>query len=79
MPRHNNILCLGVIPKETESEKIYEITWDDFRAAAVPMASYKDSCKPGCEICSTVMEVLSADNMTTYICSRKFQNGELLE
>ena len=42
IPKRNNVLCLGVIPKGTKSEKKYKITWDDFRAAAVLMASYKD-------------------------------------
>ncbi len=49
-----------------------------FRAAAVLLTSYKDCGKPGCEICCMVMDVLSADNMTAYFRSRKFQNGELL-
>ena len=33
IPKQNNILCLGVIPKGSESEIIYKITWHDFRAA----------------------------------------------
>lgn len=35
IPKQNNVLCLGVIPKGTESETNYKITWDDFREAAV--------------------------------------------
>ncbi len=57
-PKHNNVLCLGVIPKGTESEKKYEITWDDFRTAAILMFSYKYCGEPGCEIRCTIMEVL---------------------
>ena len=45
IPKRNNVFCLGVIPKGTESENNYEITWDDFRAAAVLMCSCKDCCK----------------------------------
>ncbi len=40
IPKYNNVLFLGVIPKGTGSEKIYVITWDDFRTAAVFMCSY---------------------------------------
>jgi hypothetical protein len=77
IPKHNNVLCLGVIPKGTESEKIYQITWDDFRTAAVLMCSYKDCGKPGCEICGTVMEVLSADEVKAYTRGKKFREGQL--
>ncbi len=73
IPKHNNVLCLGVIPKGTESKKIYEITSDDFRTAAVLMCSYKDCCKPGCPICGTIMEVLSAEDVQKYTSSKKFR------
>ena len=39
IPKQNNILCLGVIPKGTESAKVYKITWNDFRAAALLMTT----------------------------------------
>ena len=45
IPKQNNILCLGVIPKGTESELLYKITWDDFRVAAIELANYKDCGK----------------------------------
>ena len=35
IPKQNNILCLGVIPKGSESEKNYKITRDDFRTVVV--------------------------------------------
>jgi hypothetical protein len=77
IPKHKIVLCLGVIPKGTESENNYEITWDDFRTAAVLTCSYKDCGKPGCEICGTIMEVLSADDVQAYTCSKKFREGQL--
>ena len=46
IPKHNKILCLGVSPKGTDSEQIYQITWDDFRTAAVLICCYKDCSKP---------------------------------
>ncbi len=78
IPKRNNVLCLGVILKGTESEKNYEITWDDFRTAAVLMCSYKDCGKPGCPICGTTMEILSAEDVQKYTRSKKFQDGQLL-
>ena len=35
IPKQNDILCLGVSPKGSESEVMYKITWDDFRKALV--------------------------------------------
>jgi hypothetical protein len=46
IPKQNNVLCLGVIPKGTESEKIYKITWDDFREAAVLLSSTSIAVRP---------------------------------
>ncbi len=77
IPNHNNVLCLGVIPKGTEVENIYEITSDDFRTAAGLMCSYKDCGKPGCPICGTIMEVLSAEDVQKYTHSKKFREGQL--
>ena len=35
IPKRNNVLCLAIIPKATESEKLYQLTWDDLRAAVL--------------------------------------------
>ncbi len=59
IPKRNNVLCLGVIRKGTESETIYQITWGDFRTAAVLMCSYEHCGKPGCDCYDTVMERLT--------------------
>ena len=65
IPKQNNILCFGVIPKGSESEIIYKITWDDFRAAVVLIAGYEDCSKEDCECCMMVMELLDdADDST---------------
>ncbi len=80
IPKHNNVLCLGMIPKgtkSTESKNIYAVTWDDFCTAAVLMCSYKDCSKRGCVTCGTVMEVLLADDVQAYISSKKFREGQL--
>ncbi len=66
-----------MIPKGTESETFYQITWDDLYAAAVLMCSYTHCSKTRCECCNTGMEVLSEDNIKNYIRSKKFQGGKL--
>ncbi len=37
IPCQNNLLCLSLIPKGTESEKVYQITWDDLGNAIILM------------------------------------------
>ena len=77
IPKQNNILCLGVIPKRTESEKNYKITWDDFRAGAVLMTSYKDCGKEGCVCCQRVMQLLGNAEVQDYLRSDEFREGKV--
>ena len=70
-PKQNNILCLGVIPKGTESGKNYKITWDDL------MSSYKNCGKEGCECCQRVMQLLGNAEVQQYLRSRKFREGKV--
>ena len=77
IPKQNNILCLGVIPKGTESEKKYMITWHDFRAAAVLMTSYKDCGKEGCRCCQRVMQLLGNAEVQDYLGSDGYQAGKV--
>ena len=43
IPHRIHVLCLAVIPKATESETVYQITWDDLRGGVLDMLKYKDS------------------------------------
>ena len=72
--KRNNVLCLGVIPKGTKSEKNYKIT---FRAAAVLMASYKHCSKEGCECCDRVMQLISNQEVQLYLHISQFLAGKL--
>ena len=51
---------------------MYKITWDDFRAAIILMASYKDCCKEGCECCERVMHLLRNEEVESYLRSSEF-------
>ena len=77
IPRQNNILCLGVIPKGSESSKIYKITWNDFRAAALLMTTYKDCGEEGCECCGRVMELFGKEDFKEYLESDEFKAGKV--
>ena len=52
IPKRNNELCLAIISKAKESEKVYEITWDDLRAAVLLLLSLKD-----CGVAAAIPEV----------------------
>ena len=67
----------GVIPKGTKSEKNYKITWNDFRAAAVLMTSYKDCRKEGCGRCQRVVQLLGNAEVQGYVRSREFHEGKV--
>ena len=77
IPKQNNILCLGVIPKGSESEVIYKITWDDFRKALVLMKGHKCCGKEDCECCIMVEEVLEDAEVQRYFKSDEFKNAKL--
>ena len=79
IPKQNNVLCLGVIPKGSESKIIYKITWDDFRKALVLMKGYKCCGKDDsdCECCMMVKEILEDAAVQQYFKSDEFKNAKL--
>ena len=77
IPKQNNILCLGVIPKGSESEIIYKITWHDFRAALFLLKGYQNCGKEDCECCMMVMELLEDAEVQRYFKSDEFALGKL--
>ena len=62
-----------MIPKGTESAKIYKITWNDYRAAALLMTTYKDCGEEGCECCGRVMQLLGNQEVKDYLKSDDFK------
>ena len=77
IPKQNNILCYGVIPKGSESEIIYKITWHDFRAALFLLKGYQNCGKEDCECCMMVMELLEDAEVIHYFKSDEFAQGKL--
>ena len=78
IPKQNNILCLGVIPKGTESETLCRITWNDFRVAAIELANYKDCGKQGCFTCQMVMPLLAHPNVVEEMATKAWKEEEKL-
>ena len=58
IPHWNHVLCLAIIPKATESETVYQITWDDLRAAVLLLLTSKDCCVAGCACCGPILELI---------------------
>jgi hypothetical protein len=44
IPCQNNVLCLSLILKGTLSETVYQLTWDDLRAATILLCSVEQCC-----------------------------------
>ena len=62
IPCQNNVLCLSLIPKATESERVYQITYGDLRKAATLLCSVK-ACSEDCESCSKLTQLIRDDNV----------------
>ncbi len=56
IPCQNNVLCLSNIPKATESEKVYKLTYDDLRTAVNYL------CKSGRAVAPTVNAASGFEN-----------------
>jgi hypothetical protein len=46
IPCQNNVLCVSIIRKATESEKVYKLTYDDLRTAVSHLCKDPILCKP---------------------------------
>ena len=77
IPCTNNNLCLSLIPKGTESETVYSMTWDELRAATILLCSVKPSRDDNCDMCKKISELLSDSNVADYMRSAKFRAGQL--
>ena len=66
-----------MIPKGTESEFFYKITWNDFHAAAILMTTYKDCGEEGCECCGRVMQLLGNAEVQDYLKNDDFKSGKV--
>jgi hypothetical protein len=73
IPCQNNLLCLSIIPKVTESEKVYKLTYDDLRTAANYLCKFQPCRNADCECCIRIQESLAEQNIVDYIAINEFK------
>jgi hypothetical protein len=63
IPCQNNVLCLSIISKATESEKVYKLTYDDLRTAVNYLCKVRPCSNANCECCIWIRELLAEQNI----------------
>jgi hypothetical protein len=74
IPCQNNALCLSIIPKATESEKVYKLTYDDLPKAVnyhCKVQRLLQCKKANCECCTRIRELLAERNIVKCTASKK--------
>ncbi len=77
IPCQNNVLCLSIIPKATESEKVYKLTYDDLRTAVNYLCKVRQCMNADCECCTRIRELLAEKNIVKDIASKEFKAQKL--
>ncbi len=76
IPCQNNVLCLSIIPKATESETVYKLSYDDLRKAVNYLCKIQPCCSADCECCTRIRDLLS-ENVVDYIASNEFKEQKM--
>jgi hypothetical protein len=63
----NNVLCLSIILKATESEKVYKLTYNDLLTVVSLLCKVLQCSKSYCECCSVVRELLAEQNLVDFL------------
>ena len=77
IPHKNHVLCFAVIPRATESEAVYQMTWDDLRSAVIDLFRYKDCGAPGYTTCGPILELITHSQIQAFLQSARFRRSEL--
>ncbi len=77
IPCQNNVLCLSIIPKATESETVYKLSFDDLRTAVNYLCKIQPCGTADCECCTRVRGLLGEKNIVDYIASNEFKEQKL--
>jgi hypothetical protein len=78
IPCQNNVLCLSIIPKATESETVYKLSYDDLRKAVNHLCKIQPCGSAECECCIRIRELLCEKNIVDYIASNEFKEQKML-
>jgi hypothetical protein len=77
IPCQNNVLSLSIIPKATERETIYKLSYDDLRKAVNHLCKIQQCGSADCEYCIRIRELLSEKNIVDYIASNEFKQQKM--
>jgi hypothetical protein len=78
IPCQDNVLCLSIIPKATESELFYKLSYDDLRPAVDYLCKVRPCMNANCKCCTLIRELLAEKNIVEYIPSKEFTAQKLL-
>jgi hypothetical protein len=79
IPCKNKVLCMSIVPKATESQKVYTITYADLSKAVKLLCQVLQSRCPDSDFdcCTKIRELLAAQNVVEYVGSAKFKAQKL--
>jgi hypothetical protein len=70
-------LCLSIIPKATECEMVYKLSYDDLRTAVNYLCKIWPCRNSYSECCIRIRELLAEQNIVGYIASNEFKAQKL--
>ena len=73
IPCQNNVLCLSIITKATESETVCKLSYDDLRKAVNYLCKIQPCGSADCECCIRIRELLLERNIVDFIASSEFE------
>ncbi len=77
IPCQSNVLCLSIIPKATESETVYKLSFDDLRKAVNYLCKIQPCGSADCECCIRIRELLCERNIVDFIASSEFEQQKV--
>jgi hypothetical protein len=77
IPCQKNVLCLSIIPKATESETVYKLSYDDLRKAVNYLCKIQPCGSADCECCIRIRVLLLERNIVDFIASSEFEQLKL--
>ena len=73
IPCQNNVLCLSIIPKATESEEVCKLTYVDLHTAVNYLCKVWPCRNTNCECWIRIRELLAEKNIVEYLASKEFK------
>ncbi len=71
IPKHNNTLCLYIIPSTTESEQAYTVVYNELSKAVCLVPSIKPCGDEDCVSCGIITALLADAEVAAYVKSQE--------